>query len=164
MMPKQKNGVLVLAAALAVAAAAACSGPSDDSASKDDSQTPAEVPGAKPGSNDPRDPEVEVMPDALEGLPRGAAQLGIVCGRGQQDNVTKALCDNPRLESITDLQDALGLGFQDRSSRGQNGGRGNPAFALLGHSTSLVTREVSAINPRAFVFSPPPGRPVRIPG
>jgi hypothetical protein len=162
MMLLQKNGWLGFAVAVAVAAAAAaCSSPDEVPA---DGQTPGETPGATPGSNDPRDPQVEVLPDALEGLPKGAAQLAVVCARGQQDKVTNALCDNPGLGSIAELQDALGLGFQDRSSRAQNGGRGNPAFAMLGHSTSLVTREVSAINPRAFVFSPPPGRPVRIPG
>ena len=166
MMPKQKTGVLGLAVAMAVAAAAACSGPTaeDSSPPQDDAQTTDAPPGAKPGSNDPRDPQVEVLPDVLEGLPKGAAQLAIVCARGQQDKVTRALCGNPSLGSITELQDALGLAFRDRSSRAQNGGGGNPAFALLGHSTSLVTHEVSAINPRAFVFSPPPGRPVRING
>lgn len=163
MIHKPKKGALALAAAMAVAAVAACGDPSDLGAPGETEPSTA-APGAKPGSNDPRDPEVEVLPDALEGLPKGAAQLKAVCARGQNDSVTKALCDNPQLGSVTDLQEALGLGFRDRSARGQNGSRGNPAFALLGHSTSLVTREVSAINPRAFVFSPPPGRPARIPG
>jgi len=104
------------------------------------------------------------MPDPFDGLPRGKAQLDIVCARPQQDNVTKALCDNPSITSVVELQEALGLGFVDRSDKAQNGSRGNPAFAFLGHSSSLVMREVSAINPRAFVFSPPPGQPVRIPG
>ncbi len=164
MIPKKKNGLLLLGAALAVAAVAACGAPSDLGSGHEDTEPAADVPGATPGSNDPRDPQNEVLPDALEGLPKGAAQLALVCARGQNDSVTKALCDNPSLDSIQALQEALGLGFQDRSSRGQNGSRGNPAFALLGHSTSLVTREVSAINPRAFVFTAPPGRPVRLPG
>ena len=166
MMKKQKSGLLGFAVAVAVAAAAACGGPSvDDSTKSDGAEAPgATPPGAKPGSNDPRDLQVEVLPDALEGLPKGAAQLALVCARGQRDAVTRALCNNPALGSVTELQDALGLGFQDRSSKGQNGSRGNPAFALLGHSSSLVARSVSAINPRAFVFSPPPGRPLRIPG
>ena len=118
MMPKQKTGVLGFAVALAVAAAA-CSGPTaDDSAPPpDDSQTQAAPPGARPGSNDPRDPQVEVLPDVLEGLPKGAAQLAIVCARGQQDKVTRALCGNPTLGSITELQDALGLAFRDRDRK-----------------------------------------------
>ena len=162
MILEKKNGLLVLAAAVAFAAVAACGDPSDVGSGQ--GETDPAVPGAKPGSNDPRDLENEVLPDALEGLPKGASQLALVCARGQNDGVTKALCDNPSLDSIEALQEALGLGFEDRSSKGQNGSRGNPAFALLGHSTSLVTREVSAINPRAFVFTAPPGRPVRLPG
>src|SRR4051794_21087337 len=131
MTPTQKNSWLGFAVVLAVAAAAAaCSGPDDDPGSKDDptGETPA---GAAPGSNDPRDPQVEILPDALEGLPKGAAQLAVVCARSQQDKVTNALCDNPGIGSIAELQDALGLGFVDRSAKAQNGGRGNPAFALL---------------------------------
>lgn len=112
----------------------------------------------------PKGPMMEVLPDPLEGLPKGEAQLAKVCARGQRDAVTRALCDGAKIGSIVDLQEALGLGFEDRSDKGQNGGDGNPAFAILGHSSSLVARHVSAINPRAFVFSPPPGRPQRIPG
>ena len=121
-------------------------------------------PSAPAGSNDPSDPRVEIMPDPFEGLPRGKAQLDTVCARGLNDRVAQALCSNPSINSVEELQKALGLGFVDRSDQAQNGARGNPAFALLGHSSSLVMREVSAINPRAFVFSPTPGQPVHIPG
>lgn len=128
----------------------------------DEGQPP--VPSAPAGSNDPRDPLMEVLPDPLASLPKGQEQLKKVCARGAQDRVAKALCSNPKIDSIVELQDALGLGFKNRSSNAQNGGNGNPAFAVLGNSSSLVARSVSAINPRAFVFNPPPGRPVRIPG
>jgi mono/diheme cytochrome c family protein len=53
-----------------------------------------------------------------------------------------------------ELETLLGLGFQDPN--GQNGVGGNPAFAILGHSSSLVSRFVSAINPRAILFTPLP--------
>lgn len=156
---------MVLAVAVAGAlAAAACSSSDEGSLGRDHEGVEA-PPGAKPGSNDPTDPLVEVLPDPLEGLARGADQLAKVCARGQRDKVTTALCGNDkRITSIEELQAALGLEFKDRSPQAQNGGRGNPAFALLGHSSSLVAREVSAINPRAFVFTPPPGRAQRLPG
>jgi mono/diheme cytochrome c family protein len=161
---KPSSLVLGLAVAVVLAtASAACSSPDDalrhSSSKEDSSEAP---PGAPAGSNDPSDPRVEVLPDPLEGLPRGKAQLDTVCARGPQDKVTRALCSAPAIASVDDLQRALGLGFQDRSDNAQNGVNGNPAFALLGHSSSLVMREVSAINPRAFVFSPPPGRAVHI--
>ena len=161
---KQKTLVLGFALGLALAAGA-CSG-GDDPAPPEQSEADkprAIPPGAAPGSNDPTDPNVEVLPDPLEGLSKGSEQLAKVCARGQQDKVTRSLCGgNTSINSIEDLQRTLGLAFNDRSEDAANGSNGNPAFALLGHSTSLVMREVSAINPRAFVFTPPPGRPVRL--
>jgi hypothetical protein len=157
-------------ALLASLAAAACSA-EDGSLSRSSggkgggADDPADPSASAPaGSNDPTDTRIEVMPDPFQGLLRGKDQTAVVCARGQQDNVTKALCDNPSITSVTELQAALGLGWKDRSEQGQNGSSGNPGFAILGHSSSLVMREVSAINPRAFVFSPTPGQPVRIPG
>lgn len=160
-----KPQTLALCFAVATAlGAAACSSSPGGSFERDGDATIETAPGATPGSNDPTDPSVEVLPDPLEGLAKGSEQLAKVCARGQRDKVTNALCGGKTIESVEDLQAALGLEFKDHSAQAQNGGRGNPAFALLGHSSSLVAREVSAINPRAFVFTPPPGRPVRIPG
>ncbi len=165
-----KQSTLVLGFAVAAAFAAAACSSSDDSlktgaGSKNAADAPTQTPpGAPPGSNDPMDPQVEVLPDPFEGLARGQDQLAKVCARGQRDKVAAALCGNPTIGSVRELEDALGLGFVDRSDQGQNGSSGNPAFALSGHSSSLVMREVSAINPRAFVFSPTPGQPIRIPG
>lgn len=161
---KQKSLAFAFALAGAVAAAA-CSSADDGDLSRDEDKRAATPPGAPPGSNDPRDPQVEVLPDAFAGLTKGPEQLAKVCARGQQDKVTKALCGGTRsITSVEELQAALGLAFQDRSNGAANGVNGNPAFALLGHSSSLVAREVSAINPRAFVFTPPPGGPQRTPG
>lgn len=146
--------------ALAVVGAtllAACFG--DDSASDG-----SDLSAAHPDYNDPHVKEQEVLPDPLAGLSKGAEQLAKVCARGQRDAVTKSLCSKPNIRSIVDLQNALGIGFRNRSSSGENGGGGNPAFALLGHSNSLVARNVSAVNPHAFVFTPPPGVPARLPG
>jgi hypothetical protein len=122
-------------------------------------------PGAVPGSNDPHDPKMEILPDPLAGLPKGAEQLTKVCSRGGNDVVTKAFCTNGKtVTSITELQDAIGLLFKNRSDSAVNGGPGNPAWAFLGHSSSLVARDVSAINPRAFLFTAPPGQAARLPG
>lgn len=145
-----------------VAVVAALVGACGDDPLPEDAQ-PA-IPSAPAGSNDPRDPLMEVLPDPLAGLSKGEEQLNKVCARGAQDKVAKALCAKPSIDSIVDLQDVLGLGFKDRSNNARNGAGGNPGFALLANSSSLVARSVSAINPRAFVFSPPPGRPARIPG
>jgi hypothetical protein len=94
-------------------------------------------PNPPPGSN-----------DFFGGLPSGSAQLAVLCARGNTDNISKALCANPTpsINSITDLQAVIGLAF----------GKNNPSFALTGHSSSLVTQFVSAINPRALVYTPSP--------
>lgn len=85
----------------------------------------------------------------LVNLPRGAEQLARLCARGRSDRVARALCDNPQIDSITTLQAALGLRVTDADFD-----VADAEFALLGHSMSLVSRLVSAINPRALIFSP----------
>jgi cytochrome c553 len=166
-----KHSALLLSFTLAAAvAAAACS--SSDGLSSSSGGSPgsaSNAPGAEnsapAGTNDPYDSKVEVLPDPLEGLPTGQKQLDLLCARGDFNAVTDALCNkNPTITSIVDLQRVLGLGFKDTSKNGANAANGNPGFALLGHSSSLIARDVSAINPRAFVFSPTPGQPVKIPG
>lgn len=160
-------------AVVAAVFAAACGAPEDGLNGKGGRVPRAEEEGQGPAGSksptatyeDPRSSDVEVLPDPLEGLPRGADQLQKVCSRGQLDAVTNAFCKEKKVpSSILDVEDALGLKFVDRTANGQNGGRGNPQFALLGHSSSLVEREVSAINPRAFIMSPTPGAPTRVQG
>ncbi len=74
------------------------------------------------------------------------------------DRITKAFCQDvkggsvPTPGGLTDLLTLLGLDFTDPI--GRNGTGGNPAFALLGHSSALTAREVSSITPTAFVFTP----------
>lgn len=100
---------------------------------------------------------------ALEHLPKADAQWEVLCGRGNADVVSERLCANRNIRSLRDLQAALGLAFNSRIG---NGELGNPAFALLSHSTSLTGRSVSPLNPRAFLFTNPatkgplPGKPV----
>src|SRR4051812_21079125 len=83
-------------------------------------------------------------------LPAGAAQLATVCARHSHDAVAARLCASspPSIGSILDLEHAVGL-FDG----------GPPQFALTGASTSLVIREVSAINPRAILFTAPSQAP-----
>jgi cytochrome c553 len=135
-------------------------------------QTDPETGAELPDFNDPRTTEKEGIPDPLEALPHGAAQNDALCARAgvmaegnpNFNAVTNALCKERRpITSIEDLQLALGLDFKRKDAQGTNGSLQNPGFALLGHSSSLVARGVSAINPRAFVFSAPAGAPTRIP-
>ncbi len=106
-----------------------------------------------------------LISDPLNGLPTGAAQRTALCSRlatrNVNDRVRTAFCNaNPTITSLAQLQAALGLAFPANplDGRGNNGNPGNgPAFAISGHSSSLVTRSVSAINPRAVLFTPPTG-------
>lgn len=107
-----------------------------------------------------------LVTDPLAGFPTGTAQLDNVCARLAASNannqVRTAFCGatRPSITNLTSLQSALGLGFTNPTlvGRGNNGQGGNPGFAITGRSTSLVSRFVSAINPRAILFTPPNGR------
>jgi hypothetical protein len=77
------------------------------------------------------------------------------------DTLTRTFCQDvkpggkmPQPTGLADLLKQLGLDFKDPN--GANGQGGNPAFALLGHSSALTARKVSSIAPTAFVFTPPP--------
>lgn len=113
-------------------------------------------PGDGPGSgvldentiHDPLSPQL--------GFKTGQAQHAALCARNLGDAVARAFCATPTqppLASLVDVQKLIGLAFQDGNL--DNGRNGNPAFALTGHSTSLVTRFTSAINPRVILFTPP---------
>lgn len=70
------------------------------------------------------------------------ATLERVCARGHSDGFATALCGSGQLPEISNLRDLLQL-----SGLGEE-----RAFALTGNSTSLVSKSVSAINPRIIVF------------
>jgi len=165
-----RASVLAIAVAVAAAVSAFACGDSPDDGLGRSSRAPGEGgqevdPNApKVNYEDPHVTAVEKLPNPLEGLPTHGDSINKICSRGVNNAVTNSFCKGKTVSSIVELQDAVGLGFKDRSANGLNGANGNPAFAILGHSSSLVARSVSAINPRVFVFSPPPGKPVRIPG
>ncbi|MFT3698540.1 MAG: hypothetical protein QM831_35675 [Kofleriaceae bacterium] len=91
---------------------------------------------------------VEDPLDPLFGFSTGTVQLAKLCARGNHDAVSTAFCTGspPALTSLTDLQQLVGLSFN---------GMQTPSFVFTGHSTSLVTKSVSAINPRAIIFTTP---------
>lgn len=92
----------------------------------------------------------------LLGFKTGQAQHTALCALNLGDAVAKAFCatpTQPALASVAAVQQLVGLAFQPGNVT--NGKNGNPAFVLTGHSTSLVTRFTSAINPRVIVFTPP---------
>ncbi len=77
------------------------------------------------------------------------------------DMITRSFCQDkkpggvmPTPKELLDLQKQLGLDFKDPN--GGNGVGGNPAFAVLAHSSALTARRVSTITPTTFVFTPPP--------
>jgi hypothetical protein len=77
------------------------------------------------------------------------------------DKITAAFCQDlkpggkmPTPSSLAELLTLLGLDF--KNPNGENGTGGNPAFAMLGHSSALTARKVTTLTPTAFVFTPPP--------
>jgi hypothetical protein len=84
------------------------------------------------------------------------------------DRITNRFCQDskpggvmPTPHGLADLLKLLDLDFKDPA--GGNGVGGNPAFAILGHSSALTARKVSSIAPTAFIFTPlgPDGKPPR---
>ncbi len=72
-----------------------------------------------------------------------------MCAHDRDNTVTAAFCGNeaPNITSLVDLQNLIGMGFVEGSPL--------PSFSLTANSSSLSTRTVSAINPRAvFVMQP----------
>ncbi len=74
------------------------------------------------------------------------------------DRITNRFCQDvkggvvPTPTSLDEFMKVMDLDFKDAS--GGNGTGGNPAFAVLGHSSALTARKVSSITPTAFVFTP----------
>jgi hypothetical protein len=74
------------------------------------------------------------------------------------DRITNRFCQDakggvvPTPTGLDELMKVLDLDFKDPT--GGNGIGGNPAFAILGHSSALTARKVSSITPTAFVFTP----------
>ncbi|WP_141732766.1 hypothetical protein [Oligoflexus tunisiensis] len=100
--------------------------------------------------------------EPMHGLKHGEEQMKVVCAKiaaapnMASNAVLQKFCvQNMRPKSLIELQTILGLNIVDPTltTRGDNGSGGNPAFAVQGHSSSLVGRFVSAINPRVLLMS-----------
>ena len=78
----------------------------------------------------------------------GEAQRKALCARGRLDLVFDVFCQRepPDITSLAQLRSALGITTLLGSA--------SEGFAMTGHSTSLVTRVVSAINPRMVYIRP----------
>ncbi len=87
-------------------------------------------------------PRVTRPEPELQGLGSREVTLERVCARGRSDGFATALCGSGQRPEIADLRGLLQL-----SGLGEE-----RAFALTGNSTSLVSKSVSAINPRIIVF------------
>jgi len=96
-------------------------------------------------------------PDPLFGFSKGQAQISKLCDElavlNRSDIVRNVFCNSPAptITSLGDLQELIGLKFMTPADPTFNGQR--PMFVLSGHSTSLVAKSTSAINPRAIIFS-----------
>ena len=100
----------------------------------------------------------------LEFLPQGDDMISRLCFQvdtnslSEYDRVRQYFCQEnyEPIDSLKSLQSALGLAIPDSLSPdiGSNGKLGvSPGWAITGHSTSLVSRFVSPINPRVILFS-----------
>lgn len=94
----------------------------------------------------------EARLDYIEHLQRGPDQYQNFCSQGMTNRFTDWYCAGGTAPSITGLEDVLvGLGLK-------NAGQpdtlpNNTLFAITSHSSSLVTRHTSVLNPRAIVFT-----------
>jgi len=94
-----------------------------------------------PSDDSPSDTQ-EIKP-----LATGEAQKRKLCSRDRSDIVLDVFCrtDAPQITSLTTLRAALNI---NRLTDVQG-------LAVISHSTSLVGRSVSAINPRIIFINPP---------
>jgi hypothetical protein len=112
------------------------------------SSDPADDPDAGGADADP----TALVTDPLHDLPTGLDQWNALCGRNYGDLVSEAICAGtspPTITSLADLSALLHLTIDPANPSA------NVRFTMLGHSTALPQRHVSALNPRLFVFTIP---------
>ncbi len=121
-----------------------------------------------PGAPSTIDPPA-IAPDSFVTLDPPGEAHGVLCQPDDlhpdfpddADLLTQAFCQDllpggvmPEPHGLADLQKLLGLAFANPS--GGNGVGGNPAFAILAHSSALTARKITTLTPTTFVFTPPP--------
>lgn len=89
-------------------------------------------------------------PNPLANMAHGAEQTARVCRRTADDLVHALFCSGAmtQVAGLSELQSALGVGSESVRSVVSAPGGDFVGLALTGHSTGLVARSVSAINPR----------------
>lgn len=86
--------------------------------------------------------------DYFEELPVGAEQFAALCARGHGDRFFQWYCAAATPPTITSLETILeGVGLKDPAAPE------DMRFVLTGHSSSLVGRRTTVLNPRAVIFS-----------
>lgn len=101
-----------------------------------------------------KDAAPKAMVHEAEPLLHGKDQLENLCGRHKDDRISDLFCNGkpPEITSLAELRSAIGIynlmGSGDSAYEGEG-------FAITGHSTSLSTRSVSAINPRFIYMNAP---------
>jgi hypothetical protein len=91
----------------------------------------------------------------LGDLPKGEAQRQALCARSGKDKVREVFCgpNPPKVQSLKDLQKALGLDI-DAGNGGLFGNIfGGVGFVFNAASSSLVAQSTSSINPRLIMFT-----------
>lgn len=137
--------------------------------SADGQPSPTMSPATAPAASQGRSPEAAW----LNQIGRGAAQTERVCMRAARDAVASALCSStrPAIASLADLHSVLGVNDAQPPQQGQGNGDGNDDAAagdqastapirlsgMTAHSASLVSRFVSALNPRVVIGVVPGG-------
>ncbi len=101
--------------------------------------------------------------EPFQGLPKGEEQRARLCERLTRDHVGGVVAQKfcgaspPRIESISDALDVLGLGFHGTNRPGTPivaGAPHNPDFAFIGHSMALTRRTTNVLNPRTIIMTP----------
>jgi mono/diheme cytochrome c family protein len=123
---------------------------SHDEGSSSGGDTTTSSPSDESGGSDTGEPD-DYPTDPLHDLPTGEDQHDALCSRGHGDPISLAFCatpDQPPIGSLVELQNFVGLDTSDPAST---------SFAFSSHSSSLVMRLVSPLNPRAIIFKRPLG-------
>jgi hypothetical protein len=132
----RRGGVLAMSVALLAA------GCSSEGGRPQDTPGPPGASGASAAGGSANFPAVTHPDPELMALGSREETYERVCARNHADVFSAALCGGSGRPSIPDLASLLALlGLGDQR-----------AFALSGNSTSLVTKSVSALNPRLLVF------------
>jgi hypothetical protein len=100
------------------------------------------------------EPKYARWPDPLTSMPHGDSQTARVCERPGEDSVRDVFCSGavPSFGSLSELQTALMVDSASITGLADASHGRIAALSVSGHSTGLVARSVSAINPRVIAI------------